>query len=273
MIVVGIGSVVILGIMATMDYQNKVSKTGEVNRQVDEIKRQIQTWISNQAICDLTFGGLKQGELLGGLKTKNEGTADDYVIKTGDRFPASNWTIQQMELMNYTNMKTMFPNFGAQVGDNGMGMGVLHVQLAQLSGSSGNTLMTAGQDRGSFTTLSKDIYFPISAYFGSPEPVTVWSCSELDPTNSSGACCAGCAMPGAGVTWAQYIQNQTGLAVGSSNRAVFTSSYDTGQPNDGCTSVIEGGVQMWQGVCNAFNINMPIMSCFSTAVDPMAAYK
>lgn len=273
MIVVSIGSVVILGIMATMDYQNRVAKTGEISRQVDDIKRQIQAWLNNQAICDLTFGGLKQGELLAGLKTKEEGTADDYLIKTGDRFPASNWTIQKMELMNYTNMKAMFPKFGATVGSGGMGISVLHVELAQLAGASGNKLMTAGQDRGSYATLSKNIYFPISAYFCSPEPVTVMDCGDLDTSNTSGACCSNCNMPGAGMTWAKYIQNQTGLAISSSNPAVFSSSYNADKTDKGCTKVYQDGITMWQGICNACNINMPISACQSGAYDPMADYK
>lgn len=274
MIVAGISMVVLLGVMAIFNYQAKVSKTADVNSQIDDIKRQIQVWIGTQSSCNFTFKGMKNGDSLIGFKSKNDGNNSDYLLQTGQRFPATNWTIQTVQMLTASQVTSQFPQFSPVVASDGTATGVLKVTLAQLQGSAMDSTNTTLQTTpgGTFGSLSRIIYLPIPAIFGTPVIVNATSCSRLDPNDSSGACCLGCTRPGGG-TYSAYVTGLTGVAYNATTNPIyFTSDYDsTSPPNYGCTPMPQPppGITTYMGTCYVYNYNLPVLACNAAIRDPM----
>ena len=275
MIVAGIIGVLSLGIVAIFQYQNKMSATGNNNAQINEIKSQIQSWISSNATCNYTFQGMRAGEYLIGFMGNNTGGPQDILYSVGvpsngtmgARFPGTNWAISSAQLLLGGTVAATPQTAGISpvVSSDGTGTGVLKVTLQLLTGTSGNATPVPGS-QNNFGSTTKTLYFSVPAVFGDAVLVQTTSCSSLDPSVSSpqGRCCWNCySNVGTGATYAGDYGAQVGT-VSASNPVYFSSSYNANLPAPyGCTADYSGaaGVSTFLGNCYIYNYNLPILSC------------
>lgn len=278
MIVMAIGSILILGIAQMANYQSRISKTGELDKQLDDIKRQFQTWIFNQSFCDASFAGLRNGESPEGIR-RNSIDPPDYIIKTGDRFPGSDWTIDSFTLLDRATIRDRFPQFSAGVNDQGLGTGVLQVVLRQLRRGTTNTKLEATEDTGAFKSIRKELFFPINAKFGhliNPQvPVTAinGNMALLRSNEPSGFCCQTCTVPGQSYTYEGLASQQPKSGVGPqtglgtpSNPLYFSSSADLPAlpPNPLPASTASGfSTPYYDFECYMYHIDYAIIECVS----------
>lgn len=278
MIVMAIGSLLILGLAQISGYQARVSRTGELDKQLDDIKRQFQSWIFNQSFCDATFRGLRNGDPAQGIR-RSIVDPTDFIIQNGERIPGSDWTVESFTLLNRAEILRDYPQYGAGVNADGQGTGVLRVVLKQLQRGTLNTQIADGQDTGAFKSTRKELYFPIAAKFGKLVQITAFEPpvgamkSSMGPPN--GMCCATCTQPGEGTQ--TYLQVATGelvtatqtvaLTAGSPpNPIEFRSSADAPNPEPSpFPSPIAGGVivNYYNVECWVYNLDYAIIKCVS----------
>jgi prepilin-type N-terminal cleavage/methylation domain-containing protein len=279
MVAASIGVIILVGIMQIVSYQNRVSKTGDLSRQVDDVKRQFQTWIYNKTFCDNSFAGMRNGDP-NMLAIYRDRASNSKIISVGDRIPASEWTVESMNLLSTSEIQAKFPlasgNYHA-VNSDGIGTAVIHVKIHQLKGMSGTTQIAVGQDAGAFGGVTRDLYFPIQEYFGvflqMSKKTMVQSLSavplEFKVSTSAadgGLCCMDCPS-GQGGTITAYVTAESGLAptaVNGNNPVFLKSSAD--DPGYTPMSLYDSSTNLyrWNAECSIYNLNLRIMECANT---------
>ena len=284
MIVMAVGSIMILGIAQMSSYQARISKTTELDKQLDEIKRQFQTWINNESFCNATFAGLRNGDNPPGIMRSDQ--PGDFIIQVDDRVPGTDWAIDSFNLLNSVEIGQKYPQYNAGVNQDGVGTGVLRVVLRQLKRGTVNTKLTAGEDTGAFKSIRKELFFPINAKFGDYVGVRVVGVdlenklkSDVGPADG-GVCCATCLIPGrGGLTYHQKVIADVAAAprgglpappaptigAGGVNPFFVQSAADFPETFPSPTAVVVAAIQMDQYDldCFLYNIDYAIISCVS----------
>lgn len=162
LVVVAIIGVLAAGFAQMMSYQLRVSRTGESDRLLLEVKTQISTWLATKAYCDSTFAGARNGDNIPGLRSNDSG---GFLLKVGDRLPNSNWSVANMHVLSKSEVEQL-PNAGPTFtqGNGGIFRGMLSVTFQRV-GPNGSPV-PAGTDVNAFGTNTRTQLFAFSAYFG-----------------------------------------------------------------------------------------------------------
>ena len=284
MIVGAIVGILLVGVMSLFNYQSKVNQTGGINAQVNQIKAQIQTWISTQDSCDYTFQGMSAGQSIPAFKGSRTGTPADNLLTvgpTGARFPGTNWQIASATLLSAAQIigNPQISGIKPWVQSDGSATGVLQVTLRLQEGALGSSSpVPAG--KGSFMGgPTKTLYFTIPAVFGEAVLVNTAACNSLNTTlneTNGGRCCLNC--PTNVTTGATYASDYGATMGGSpavpyntaTNPVHFASDYNSSAPPlYGCATDNATSPPTYQGFCYIYNYNLRIMNCNSAIKNPL----
>ena len=288
MVVMAIGSILMLAIAQIATQQNRVAKTAEINRQVNDIKNQVQQWMQDPIVCTNTMQGKIAGKndidhAITGIRrviSNNEkALPEDFYILVNNRFPGTNWMITGIKFLNDTDVIAEYPDGNGkamigltQAGNNtegGITTGVLKIEMSLLNGNSGNKLTKVNEDQGAYTTINKSFNVTFKGLFAltfglSKDPEAILSMDKLtevvkgDVTNTICSNDVNAPLPdgkASPFTYKQMVQNNGGIISDSTPFTFLNYNNNEGE----LVKVNQGSIST--AYCYAAEYHMPVVAC------------